>query len=115
MKSHPKLQCQKKTEAVSNVKILKCDECCFTSTKKSTIKKHKSNHNTCLQCDICGQNFDCKDAIKLHKDTKHIKNRLKKNSIVFGESMDKHSILKKFEKVITMGIFKLYSPGQWVP
>ena len=71
----PKATMTEKTEAVSNVKILKCDECCFTSTKKS---------------------------LKLHKDTKNIQNRLKKNSIVFSESMDKDRILKKCEELINM-------------
>ena len=58
------------------------------------------NHNTCLQCIICGENLDCKEALKLHKDTKHIQNWLKKNSIVLSESMDKDIIVKKCEELL---------------
>ena len=60
-----------KAEVVSKVKVFKCDECDFKSIKKSTFNKHKSKHYSSVWCDICGENLDCKEALKLHKDTKH--------------------------------------------
>ena len=96
----PKEPMTEKAEVVSHVKVFKCDECDFTSTKKSIFTKHKSKHNSCVRCDKCGENLDCKEALKLHKDTKHNERKLGTNSSVFNESCD--SILRECEDLLNM-------------